>query len=214
MRKRLALALLLSSSLAAWAAPKSLLLVGILGDRAAISIEGKRHLLKVGERSPEGLELRSLQSDQATVHFEGRQRTLKLGDRIGGHFTQRERPATHIYRASQGMYLTPGQINGIGVDMMVDTGASAIAMNENTARRLGVDFRLEGQPIGVSTANGHAVGYALNLNEVSVGNVTLDRVNAIVLPGAYPVRVLLGMSFLSRVEMQDKGDRLELRPRY
>ena len=50
------------------------------------------------------------------------------------------------------MYLTPGSINGFSVDFLVDTGASAIALNAPTAKRLGIDY-VKGEVIGVKTAS-------------------------------------------------------------
>jgi len=57
-----------------------------------------------------------------------------------------------IWPTSNGMYLVNGTINGFTVRFLVDTGATAIAMNRNDARRLGIDFRVRDKPSQVSTA--------------------------------------------------------------
>ncbi|OQX44971.1 MAG: aspartyl protease, partial [Candidatus Sedimenticola endophacoides] len=111
-------------------------------------------------------------------------------------------------------YHTVGSINGRLSDMLVDTGASAVAMSEVEARRLGVGYRVTGEPIAVNTASGVSQGYAVTLDRVRVGEIELVNVPAIVIQGSSPQQVLLGMSFLGRVEMRHQGSVLLLREKY
>jgi aspartyl protease family protein len=57
-------------------------------------------------------------------------------------------------------------------------------------------------------------GYRLKLNVVKVGSIELRNVSAVVLDGAQPAEVLLGMSFLGRVAMINETDKLILRRKY
>jgi len=91
------------------------------------------------------------------------------------------------------------------VNFLVDTGATNIAMNEIVAGRLGIDFRYSGTPTRVSTASGIAPAHNVTLASVRVGDIELKNIRATVLEGQYPREVLLGMSFLSRVELERKG---------
>ena len=51
-------------------------------------------------------------------------------------------------------------------------------------------------------------------DKVQVGSIALHNVQAVVIEGDSPRRVLLGMSFLKRVEMSNQGDMLLLRSKY
>ncbi|MCP4996513.1 MAG: TIGR02281 family clan AA aspartic protease, partial [Gammaproteobacteria bacterium] len=63
----------------------------------------------------------------------------------------------------------------------------------------------------VSTASGYAKGYRIVLNRVQVGAISLNSVDAIVIEGGSPRQVLLGMSFLNRVEMNNSSNIMLLR---
>jgi len=101
-------------------------------------------------------------------------------------------------------------INGIQVNFLVDTGASQVAMNERVARKIGLQYKLKGKKASVSTAAGRSSAWFLTLNKVNVGGVELKQVDALVLKGAGPDEVLLGMSFLRQLKMQDDGELLKL----
>lgn len=92
------------------------------------------------------------------------------------------------------------KINGRRVEGLIDTGASLIAVNESTARRLGLklapgDFRHE-----VSTANGLTRAAAATLQSVSLGRIHLENVEAAVLKDDALDGTLVGMSFLRRLD--------------
>ena len=111
------------------------------------------------------------------------------------------------------MYLTSGSVNGYTVDFMVDTGASVIAINGETAKRLGLDY-LNANQIGVRTASGVELAYSIELESVQLGDISLENVAAVVIDGPEPQRALLGMSFLNAFDMERKGERLDLRQKF
>ena len=119
-----------------------------------------------------------------------------------------------IYRDAKGAYSTVGSINGRTVNFMVDTGATAIAMSSDEARRLGIVYRLDGDPVGVTTASGTVPGHRVTLDRVTVGDITLRNVDALVIPGNLPEQVLLGLTFLNRVEIRQDGTVMVLRTKY
>jgi aspartyl protease family protein len=51
----------------------------------------------------------------------------------------------------------------------------------------------------------------VRLDRVTVGAIDLNGVEGMVLEGTRPREVLLGMSFLGRIEMRDQGNLLRLR---
>ena len=57
----------------------------------------------------------------------------------------------------------------------------------------------------MQTAQGTAESYFLSLDKVTVSGITAYNVRAAVITGRYPVDILLGMSFLKQVSIQESG---------
>ncbi len=112
-----------------------------------------------------------------------------------------------------GHFVAQGQINGQSVQFLVDTGASFIMLGGPDARRLNINYA-NGQRIAISTANGVVPAYRVKLDEVRVGTITLNNVDGVVHPDAGMPVVLLGMSFLNRMEMKRDGDTMTLKKRF
>lgn len=186
---------------------------GLFRDMAILQVDGQQYSLRAGESTPQGITLIRADSEQAVLEIDGQQKTYPLGSHISTVYTRPEMAEAVIYRQN-GMYFGSGSINGQSVSFIVDTGASAISMNEAQARRLGLDFRVIGDPIRVSTANGIVRAYKVNLDEVKVGGIQLNNVTGIVHEGGSPQIILLGMSFLGQLEMQRDGERLVLKKKW
>lgn len=91
------------------------------------------------------------------------------------------------------------KFNGRKIDAMIDTGATVVAINVSTARKIGIavpaaDFKYE-----VSTANGTARAAAATIDDVQIGRIRLDGVQAMVLEDKALKGVLVGMSVLKRL---------------
>ena len=54
-------------------------------------------------------------------------------------YAEPERKQLSIAKGQGGHYWIAGSINGQPVQFLVDTGATSVAINENQARRLGID---------------------------------------------------------------------------
>ena len=119
-----------------------------------------------------------------------------------------------IGRGDGGHFITHGSINGQNVQFMVDTGATSVAMNAFQARRLGIDFLVTGTEVRANTASANVKAYRVRLDRVKVGDIELNGVDGLVLEGGFPTDVLLGMSWLSRVRMEDQGSTLVLERKY
>jgi aspartyl protease family protein len=184
--------------------------------KAMVSIDGERRVLSEGERSPEGVLLVSTDpaGEVVQVEVDGRRETLGLTTQVGGGFAERQASEARVWRNNSGGYTTVGSINGRMVDFLVDTGATAIALSERDARRLGLQYRLQGEKIGVQTASGAARGYSVMLDSVRVGDIRLRHVKAVVIEGDYPKQVLLGMTFLDRVHIENRGRVMLLRTKF
>jgi aspartyl protease family protein len=206
---------LLSAAAAAFAAEVTL--NGVVGARALVVINnGKARWIAVGETSPEGVKLVSVSGDSAIVEVGARRETLVMGQgmRLGSGGTPRSSDKKIVLASDgQGHFFVTGAINGGAVRFLVDTGASFISMSGADAKRLGIDYS-KGERALTSTANGVVPTYRIKLDEVRVGDVTLNNVDGMVHAGnALPV-VLLGMSFLNRMEMQRDGDKMILIKRF
>lgn len=201
-------------ALAAVAAPPRVKVLGLFPDKALLEIDGRQRLLRAGQVSPEGIRLLASDPREARVEIDGRHETLTLGTAVGGAFATPESREVKIFRNPKGSYTTVGNINGRTVDFLVDTGASAIAMNGAEARRLGISYRVDGEPVGITTASGVVRGHRVTLERVTVGDITLRGIDGLVIDGPQPEQVLLGMTFLNRVELQQEGNAMVLRVKY
>ncbi len=190
------------------------LVLGLFKNRAMLEIDGAQRVLKAGQTSPEGVTLVSADSRGAVLRIDGAERAYTLNNKIGGRFATPQQAEVSIWRDPSGMFLTVGSVNGVQIDFLVDTGANVMAMSTRQAQLLGIDFRGGGRPSLVRTASGTARAYHLGLDTVRVGAITVHNVGAVVIGGGGPEQVLLGMSFLSRVEMENRGDVLVLRAKF
>ncbi|OUR64291.1 clan AA aspartic protease [Methylophaga sp. 42_25_T18] len=208
----LGLIILLNTSLV-WADELKIVVVGLFSGQAVVEINHKQRLLKVGKTSPEGVTLISATSQSAVLEIDGQQKKYLLGSHIGGKFSPPPAQPVVSLWPTNGMYITPGTVNGYTVDFLVDTGASAIALNAETAKRLDLDY-INNPPIGVKTASGITHAYPVKLDEVQVGDIKLYNVQAMVIDGPEPSRALLGMTFLGQLDMLRSGERMDLKQKY
>lgn len=213
-RKRLTglflLALLLSGNL--WAAPE-IIASGLFKNKAFLTIDGVNQLLKVGETSPEGVKLVSSSSKHAIIEVDRKLVKLTVSQRISASFSDAKFAEVKLLRHRNGHFFASGAINGYPAKFMVDTGATAIAMNINEARRFGIKPE-SGVLSTASTAGGIVKTYVVNLNKVRVGSITLHNISATIVDGDHPVQILLGNTFLSKVNMSEQAGVMVLRKKY
>jgi aspartyl protease family protein len=117
-----------------------------------------------------------------------------------------------LHASADGHFYANVTIDGVPMRLMVDTGASSIALSAEDARRIGIDPRSLDYVLPVTTANGPALAAGVTLDEVRLGDIVFERVAASVMPPGTLDRSLLGMSFLSRLSrFEIAGDHLLLR---
>jgi aspartyl protease family protein len=208
MRLTAALLACAAAALLFSAAPASAATVQVIGIGPAqveLIVDGAVvRSLRPGQTSPEGIRLIAVTGGRAVLEIDGRRQELALG--------QSNVAAVALKADRQGHFVTTAQVNGVPLQAIVDTGASVVSLGVADAERLGIAYR-SGSPVPVMTANGAATGYAVTLASVQVGAIALANVEAVVSPGQQLPFILLGNSFLSRVEMQRSGDTLYLVPR-
>lgn len=103
-----------------------------------------------------------------------------------------------LKRGLDGHYRAEALINQLKVEVLVDTGATGVAISQSVADKLGLTSL---EAIRTNTANGDSVGYMVRLNSVKVGGVEANNVSAMIAPGL-DGDVLLGMSFLGRMDVR------------
>jgi len=195
------------------AAAQSVSLAGQMGRKALLVIDGRTVTLAVGE-SRQGVRLLALDSGAAQVEWNGRVSTLHAGAApvsVGDGAPAGGGREIVLTAGPGGHFRTAGAINGRPVQFLVDTGATVVAMGQADAQRIGIDTR-QARRVMMQTANGNAPAQLVTLSAVTVGEVTLANVQAVVM--AAPMNhVLLGNSFLTRFQMRRENDvmRLELR---
>ncbi len=191
-----------------------IIVVGLFKDTAVVKINGQQQLLKVGQRSQEGVLLVSANSKQATLEYKEHTQVFPLGQDIGQGFAAKESSQAIIRMTPHGQYLTAGSINSLPVTFLVDTGATSVAMSTGVAKRLGLDFRLTGVRGSAHTAGGVVASWQVTLDKVKVGDILLRNIRAIVLEQGGMHEVLLGMTFLSRVEMRENKGVMYLKQKF
>jgi aspartyl protease family protein len=196
---------------------KTIYVVALSQDNIVVMIGGRYQRLAVGQSSSDGVKLISADSEAAVLEIEGKQVSYGLNAPLSNVAPPApETASTRISPDSRGMYITTAKLNGHSTEVMVDTGATSVAMNESHASSLGLDYKKHHNGIvNVSTASGVAAAYTVSLDEVSINGVRQRYVEAVVVQGNFPRQILLGMSFLKYVDMQRQPNGiLELKQRH
>lgn len=183
----------------------------LFSGKAVLLIDGNRRTIAVDETSPEGVKLISADSKQAILEIDGEQASYTLGSSVSLDFVQPESLEERVFSNENGMFLALGTINGQTVRFLVDTGATSVAMNKSQAKKLGIRYRIHGEPATASTASGFVRSYRVRLKSVSLGKIRRSNVEAMVIDGNHPGPILLGMSFLGDLKVEKSGSAMTLR---
>jgi len=109
-----------------------------------------------------------------------------------------------------GHFWTDARVDGRRLELVVDTGASAVALRASDAARLGIHPSERDYSIKVATANGITRAALVQLRMVEVGNIVVRDVPALV-HGDDALGVnLLGMTFLSKLRWTHERGKLIL----
>ncbi|NRP74075.1 hypothetical protein ILFOPFJJ_04996 [Ensifer psoraleae] len=117
-----------------------------------------------------------------------------------------------LQRRLDGQFAADARINGHGVSMLVDTGASSVALTYEDAERIGLDPANLSYTVTVMTANGRALAAPVILSDIAIGPIERRNIRAMVAAEGRLDRSLLGMSFISTLDfLQMRADELRLR---
>ena len=186
---------------------------GLFTNKAVIQVDGGPiRTLAVGQATPEGVRLLSVDRESAVFEIDGRRTTRGLGQARSARIEPSVQSAV-LFADGSGHFSADGKVNGQPIRFMVDTGATVTAIPAADARRLGIDAS-KGPVVLLRTANGTARARQVKLDVVSVGDLTLYGVEAVVMEGDGLSLPLLGMSFLNRMDMKREGGVLTLIKRF
>jgi aspartyl protease family protein len=120
--------------------------------------------------------------------------TPRQGDNPGGG------RSTRITADGRGHFVAMARLNGRSAEVLVDTGATTVAINESMARRIGVKLAKADFKYKVRTANGETLAAGIVIDEIEIGRVRAENVEAAVLEDDALDGILLGMSFLGKLK--------------
>lgn len=105
-----------------------------------------------------------------------------------------------IHANREGHFATKATINNEETQLLVDTGATFVALSYETAEDIGLHVSPGDFDQIARTANGISKVAHVNLDEITIGDITVNDVKAIVVePGKLDIN-LLGMNFLSKLK--------------
>ena len=103
-----------------------------------------------------------------------------------------------LKRDLSGHYRAEAFINGVKTPVMVDTGATDVAISRALADKLGLHSI---NAVRTQTANGDTVSYVTRLKSIKLGGIVAHDVSASIVPNLGE-EMLLGMSFLGRMDVR------------
>ncbi len=116
-----------------------------------------------------------------------------------------------LQRNSDGHYVFNGKINGVPAEFIVDTGATSVSVPASVAKNIGLE---RGPQHRALTANGITVAYATHVDSLIVGDIEEHDIAATIVPNLPGDQILLGMSFLKRLDFSQRDDTLVLTQRF
>ena len=118
--------------------------------------------------------------------------------------------ALDIPRSSDGHFYADVDVNGAKLHMLIDTGATGIALSRDDARAAGIATSIGMNDVVGEGADGSVRGEWVQIDRMSLGNANAQAMPAIVLNNGS--QSLLGQSFLARfASVEIRGDTMTLR---
>jgi len=162
---------------------KSVTPIALFNGKAMISVDGAKAKIIAVGKSYKGVTVISSTTDEAIVEVEGQRQVLTLN---GGTV--------------------------LSVRFLIDTGANLVVLSSNQADRIGLEYQ-DGTRTYAVTASGTAPMFAITLDKISIGGIVLNNIRAGIIEGQFPAKPLLGMTFLSKLDMNRSGKTMVLKHR-
>jgi aspartyl protease family protein len=121
---------------------------------------------------------------------------------------EEEPKETVLERSEGGHFYADVEINGELVHFLIDTGATAVALTERDAERIGLDFDPKAyEQVGIG-ASGPVQGKFVTLDKVTLDGKSARKVEGAILQGSDIS--LLGQNFLGRFSVEMRGDTMRI----
>lgn len=178
------------------------------GERPATA---PRAILSESEQRVRAAEMRAAEAEARARNAEQRtkgqqQAALEAQARRKEQSRQSYGGMIEIKASNNGHFYAKADLNGRTISVLVDTGASAVALTYEDAQRAGI-YVSDGDFTGRSqTANGVGRYAPVTIDQIAIGSVIVQNVQGVVLERGKSSVTLLGMSFLgklSRTEMRN-----------
>ena len=118
--------------------------------------------------------------------------------------------AVQLQRSGNGHFYADVEINGTHVHMLIDTGATGIALSREDARKAGIATSIGMNDVVGQGADGNVHGEFVTIDRLSLGSETAEQMPALVLNSGD--QSLLGQSFLQKfASVEIRGDTMTLR---
>jgi aspartyl protease family protein len=108
-------------------------------------------------------------------------------------------PVVTVTGDLMGHFVVHPMLDGRRLRMLVDTGATVVALSFEDARAAGIQVAPRDFTRAIATANGIIEAAPVRIGEIRLGAIVVRNVDALVLPRGRLATSLLGMSFLKRL---------------
>lgn len=112
-----------------------------------------------------------------------------------------------IYRGYDSHFRIKGSINGVLVTFLVDTGASSLAVSSAIATRANLTHKSQ---LITETAGGNSIGYFTIIDKLTIADLELNKVSAVIIPDMAIDEALLGMNVLQKFNITQNLETLIL----
>jgi aspartyl protease family protein len=127
------------------------------------------------------------------------------------------RAATHgrtveLARTNAGDFRIGTEVNGVRINMVLDTGATSVVLTHEAAKQAGLPLEFVKYSVNVDTANGHTLAAPVTLDRIAVGGIVERQVLALIAQPGQLSQNLLGMSFINRLQsFEVRGSKVMMR---
>ena len=136
------------------------------------------------------------------------------GTTAGVPFTSdRDGPrAVRLRKRDGGQFIAHANVNGAALDLLIDTGASAVVLRHADAEKAGIDTAALTFTTPIETGNGTAYTAPVRIRSITIGPIRVEGIEALVAKPGSVNESLLGMTFLRRLRSYEiAGDFVTLR---
>ncbi len=117
-----------------------------------------------------------------------------------------------LARTNAGDFRIGTEVNGVRVNMVLDTGASSVVLTHEAAKAAGLPLEFVKYSVSVDTANGHTLAAPVTLDRIAVGGIVERQVPALIAQPGQLSQSLLGMSFINRLQsFEVRGSKVMMR---